>query len=495
MSRARNGTEARSGDDSCRSKDRLRSLSGPTVAAVVVIDLAGLAAIAYGWLASRAPQQHHWILFALFVGAALTHMALTRPSEERRRDARLVRGKVEFVDQTSLWFASAALVLPTTLALGLVVIVRTRRYFVARKPLGLWTSSTATVVLAVVGVGIARDLVDARTWLSHTITFDTAAGGRAVIVMTVAVAVYFLSEAVPIGIYRGIRWRKWRLADMIGTWEDNKLLLHTLALGMAAALVAVALPLGLLVILAIAVRDTRNIGRIAALETEGEQHRTDALTDPLTGLPNRRGFTALASAAVEIDHANGRPTAMLMLDLDYFKRWNTLLGHPGGDKVLTALAAVLRRETRVGDLLARMGGEEMAVVLPGTNWTTAIDVAERIRAAVQNLDTEIIKPAGGALIRLGHNGIPRCTISIGIAASPEQGATLTELETYSDQALEAAKTNGRNQVVALAMLTSLAETTNAPAPAPAQRQNTDEDAVGKAFAEELLALNGQSHVR
>ncbi|ATY17087.1 GGDEF domain-containing protein (plasmid) [Amycolatopsis sp. AA4] len=453
LSRAWKPTEARS-DDKYRSKDALRSLSRPTIASVLLIDLAGLAAVAWAVLRSGTPQLHHWLLFALITAAALAHMALTRPSEERRRAVRQERRLVEFVDQNGIWSSAAALVLPAPMAIALVLIVRSRRFFVARKPLGLWTSTTATVVLAVVGASTVRDLIDAPTWLSGAaVTFDAGTGLRALALMSAAVAVYFLAEAVPIGIYRGIRWGKWRLADTIGSRDDNKLILHTLLLGMAVALVAVALPAPALAgMLAVAVYDTRSIGRIAALETESKKHRTDALTDARTGLLNRRGFDALAAAAVDLDHANGQPTTMLMLDIDRFKWWNSRIGHPGGDKVLEAVATVLRTETRAGDILARTGGEEMAVVLPGTEWTKAVDIAERIRRSVEKLETKVVNPAGGDTIRLGHDGLPRCTISIGVATSPEQGTDIAALERYSDQALEVAKQNGRNQVVALAML-------------------------------------------
>ncbi|WP_166677698.1 GGDEF domain-containing protein [Amycolatopsis arida] len=419
---------------------------------MLLIDLAGIAAGTLGVLVSPAPSHRHWLLFALFTAVALAHMAATRPAEERRRAARLDRGKVEFVDQTSMWFGAAALVLPTTLATALVLVVRTHRYFIARKPPGLWISTTATIVLAVVGVGVTRDLLGGAAWLTATPPADSAGGAHAVLVMLAAVVVYFLAEAVPIGVYRGLRWGRWRLADTIGTWEDNKLLGHTLLLAMATALVAAVAPLGLLGMLAVAVRETRTVGRITALEVERERLRIDALTDPLTGLPNRRGFTPLATAAVEVDRASGRPTSMLMLDLDHFKGWNTRLGHPGADRVLQAVASVLRRQTRHGDLLARMGGEEMAVLLPGTGAGAATEVAERIRRAVESLDTEITKPAGGAPVRLGRHGVPACTASIGVATAPPsapRASALAALERLSDSALELAKRRGRNQVVAV----------------------------------------------
>ncbi|GGS31577.1 MULTISPECIES: GGDEF domain-containing protein [Actinokineospora] len=414
----------------------LWSFGLPGVLAILAIDVAGAAATVAGLLFSPGPSRRDWALFALFTGCALVHVALTRLAEERRRGRRLQRGAVEFVDQSSIWFCGAALVLPVTLVVPLVVVVRAVRYRIARRPPALWIASSATVLLSVHGVGLVR----------HLFGVDDATGIRTALVLVLAIAVYFMAQAVPIAVYRGVRFRDWRLVTLLGTPGDNWLIVHTLLLAAAAAVIAVVAPACLVGVLAVAVRETLNVGKIAALEAEREQLTVDALTDSLTTLPNRRGFELVAGTALEVDRSGGHPTSVLMLDIDHFKDWNTRLGHFGGDQVLRAVAERLRACVRRGDIVSRWGGEELAVVLPGTTAREAVDIAERIRVAVRELDTEISTPAGGRSVRLGRGGLPPCTISIGVAVAPDHGVTLADLQDVADQALRAAKWAGRDRV-------------------------------------------------
>jgi diguanylate cyclase (GGDEF)-like protein len=175
--------------------------------------------------------------------------------------------------------------------------------------------------------------------------------------------------------------------------------------------------------------------------------KTDSLHDALTGLLNRRGFNTDATMALLSDQREGQETALLFCDLDHFKLWNDQLGHIGGDEVLKSVASVLPSHTRLGDVLCRWGGEELAVVLRNTGQAEARAIAERIRVSVANLEVTIRRPAGGKLIRLNSDGWPGCTISIGIAVAPEHGTELADLCELADQALRQAKDSGRNQVV------------------------------------------------
>ncbi|MFC7615631.1 GGDEF domain-containing protein [Actinokineospora soli] len=417
----------------------LWSMGLPAVLAILAIDLAALGATVAGSLLSRAPSGRDWALLALFTGCALVHVALTRLAEERRRGRRLQRGAVEFVDQSSIWFCGAALVLPVTLVVPLVVVVRAARYRIARKPPALWIATSCTVLLSVEGVGLVRHVMGG-------FPDDGATGFHTAAVLVAAIAVYFVAQAVPIALYRGVRFRDWRLVTLLGTAGDNWLIVHTLLLAAGAAVIAAVALAALVGVLAVAVRETLNVGKIAALEAEREQLTADALTDSLTALPNRRGFELVAGTALEVDRSGGHPTAVLMLDIDHFKDWNTRLGHFGGDQVLRAVAERLRGCVRRGDIVSRWGGEELAVVLPGTTADEAADIAERIRKAVRDLDTEISTPAGGKSVRVGRGGLPPCTISIGVAVSPDHGVTLADLQDVADQALRAAKWAGRDRV-------------------------------------------------
>ena len=155
-----------------------------------------------------------------------------------------------------------------------------------------------------------------------------------------------------------------------------------------------------------------------------------ATTDPLTGLNNRRAFDHRLQLELAIVERRQTPLSLLMLDVDHFKNINDTLGHEAGDKVLVAIAQVLSTCARGIDVVARVGGEEFAVILPNTDADGAHEVAERMRSAVA---------------RLGCEGQP-VTISVGAALlqDKEQAASLYS---RADAALYEAKTSGRDRVV------------------------------------------------
>ncbi len=153
-------------------------------------------------------------------------------------------------------------------------------------------------------------------------------------------------------------------------------------------------------------------------------------TDELTQLANRR---ALRRA---MDGPDARHSALIMLDLDFFKRVNDTLGHPAGDAALKHFAHLLRSELRSGDVAARLGGEEFAVWLPGADLALAMDVAERLRVLVE------ARP-----FRYGGEEHP-LTVSCGVSACPKPIPSPENLLSTADSALYQAKHMGRNRVVA-----------------------------------------------
>lgn len=153
-------------------------------------------------------------------------------------------------------------------------------------------------------------------------------------------------------------------------------------------------------------------------------------TDPLTGALNHRCFYEEVDLALA--RANRReeaPVSVLVLDVDHFKDVNDQHGHPVGDDVLRAIANSLHASTRSGDVVARTGGEEFAVLMPDTPLRDAGSVAERIRAAITD--------AGGP--------VP-VTASAGLAAFPEHGTTSSRLVRIADEALYSAKRAGRDRL-------------------------------------------------
>jgi diguanylate cyclase (GGDEF)-like protein len=159
-----------------------------------------------------------------------------------------------------------------------------------------------------------------------------------------------------------------------------------------------------------------------------------ALSDSLTGLPNRLAFRNELGREMERARRSQAPLALAMIDIDHFKHVNDRYGHAVGDHVLRRLSQVLGGVMRGSDLLARWGGEEFVALIANADLPGAADIAERLRLAV----------AGGDFALPGGAPLP-ITVSIGLAALPCDGdvdATLAR----ADQALYAAKAQGRNRI-------------------------------------------------
>ena len=164
-----------------------------------------------------------------------------------------------------------------------------------------------------------------------------------------------------------------------------------------------------------------------------EIHR-QATYDDLTGLVGRRHFLSEMKRERERARREGRPLSLLMIDADNFKALNDNHGHPAGDAVLMALAQELVKGTRAGDLVGRLGGEEVAVLLPGATNELAVIIAERLRSGVQQLKI----PWNGKVLGV--------TVSIGATTLSANMSAMALLE-QADQALYAAKEAGRDRVV------------------------------------------------
>jgi len=161
----------------------------------------------------------------------------------------------------------------------------------------------------------------------------------------------------------------------------------------------------------------------------------EAITDALTGLHNRREFESGMVREMERARRMQVPLSLAILDIDFFKRINDQHGHDVGDAVLREVAATLQRHIRKSDLLARIGGEEFALVMLGTQPPGARVVLERLRQAVAGLH-----------IAAGGQGIG-CTISIGITDRVDSDREWPTLYKRADKALYEAKEGGRNRVV------------------------------------------------
>lgn len=188
------------------------------------------------------------------------------------------------------------------------------------------------------------------------------------------------------------------------------------------------------------------------MEHEGRRHKNEvsnlvhmykdaqqrALTDGLTGVGTRHFFDEQLLSRFSEAARYQMPLSLMMVDVDLFKQFNDRFGHQAGDEVLRQVAQVVRQEARTSDTVARYGGEELAVVMPQTDLEGAIVLAERIRQRIAEL----------AVTDAMGRRLPMVTASLGVAELAANDQEPADLVERTDQALYAAKRNGRNRVCA-----------------------------------------------
>ena len=226
---------------------------------------------------------------------------------------------------------------------------------------------------------------------------------------------------------------------------------HDLA-GASAKLSAAASTEGVRAVIETLVRSTREIeannkaleqrlrasrSEIRQLQDNLDAARTESLTDPLTSLGNRKYYDQAITKALLLAQKSGMPLALLVSDIDNFKKFNDTFGHLTGDQVLRLVALAVKQNVKPGDLACRYGGEEFAIILPDTTLRAAVSVAEHIRRAV--MTKELIK-------RSTSENLGRITVSLGVAMF-RPGDTAATLYERADKCLYTAKRSGRNRVI------------------------------------------------
>jgi diguanylate cyclase (GGDEF)-like protein len=164
------------------------------------------------------------------------------------------------------------------------------------------------------------------------------------------------------------------------------------------------------------------------------QHKTAALIDPLTGIPNRRAFLERASELLSQRANSGQPWAVLLLDLDHFKSINDRFGHAIGDQILQIFAETTQSKLERKDLIGRLGGEEFAIILPDAGREKALAVAERIRSTFADAAATV----DGCAVN--------STVSVGVVVEEGAAPDIATVLSQADQALYYAKARGRNRV-------------------------------------------------
>jgi diguanylate cyclase (GGDEF)-like protein len=287
------------------------------------------------------------------------------------------------------------------------------------------------LVAGLVILALPRDLRRAR-WLPGAIVV--------VGILAVTAAVYFNGErhggppffneffyvwpAFYIGYFFGPRGIAASLALLAALYAG---VLHSIDLATSEAVTRWIVTVSVVAFTAIALHMLRRrIDRLVA------QLRETARTDPLTMLLNRRGFDERFALELERARRTATPVALLVADLDRFKMLNDRYGHAAGDAALASVGQTLVLGCRSIDTVARVGGEEFAVLLPVTGAQGGLELAERLRADVAGIEDD----AGRAL-----------TISVGVVEFPRDGETPQELMREADRAMYRAKSLGRDRTV------------------------------------------------
>ncbi len=331
-------------------------------------------------------------------------------------------------DLLSAWWLPIALLLPPLYALlapcvvGAVLYLRARRIPVYRRvfssaALGLAGAATSVTFHLIIRNTVLATLSGSRAWLTRPSVVLTAVGCAVVFAVvnsfTIAVAAHL---AEPEASVKKMLWdRETLLLDLTET-----------CVGILVAVTCVLSYLLLLVALPPVILLQRSLMH--------QQLAAAARTDPKTGLLNAAAWQREADAEVARAVRSNTPLALLLVDVDHFKRVNDNHGHLIGDEVLRALAAELRQQVRESDVVGRFGGEEFTVLLPRTDGAGACGIAERLRTSAGRLSVA----AGDARISV--------TVSIGVAVLGQHGSDLFELLAAADVALYRAKDAGRDQV-------------------------------------------------
>ena len=385
------------------------------VLAVIACDLALI-----GWEFAGTPlRADNLVLFAALLAAAVICIEAIR---------RLGQPSGVSRDLLSAWWLPIALLLPPVYALlapcviGLMLYLRARRIPVYRRvfssaALGLAGAAASATFHLAVPDAVRVTLDGSQIWLTRATVVPIAIGCAVLFAVLntgiIAVAAHVAEPETPL---KKLFW-------------DRESLLLDLTEICVGILVAVTCALSFLLLL-VALPPVILLQR----SLMHQQLAAAARTDPKTGLLNATAWQREADAAVARARSSGAPLALLLVDVDHFKRVNDSHGHLIGDDVLRALATELRQQVRESDVVGRFGGEEFTVLLPRTDADGACRIAERLRSSAGLLSVA----AAEASISV--------TVSIGVAVLGEHGSDLFELLAAADLALYRAKDDGRNLV-------------------------------------------------
>jgi diguanylate cyclase (GGDEF)-like protein len=394
-----------------------------------------------GWeLANTLPYPGDLLLFGALLAAAVLCIEAMR---------RLGQPSGVSRDLLSAWWLPIALLLPPLYALiapfvvGAVLYLRARRIPVYRRvfssaALGLAGAATSATFHLIIPnaafAGLAENGLAGNPAVTAANPAVTAAGNAqawltrpSVVLTAIACALVFaVVNSFTVAVAAHLAEPEASIKKML--WDRETLLLDLteICVGILVAVTCALSYLLLLVALPPVILLQRSLMH--------QQLAAAARTDPKTGLLNATAWQREADAEVTRAQRTGSPLALLLVDVDHFKRVNDNHGHLIGDEVLRALATELRQQVRESDIVGRFGGEEFTVLLPRTDGAGAYGIAERLRVSAASLSVA----AADARINV--------TVSIGVAVLGRHSQDLFELLAAADVALYRAKDAGRDQV-------------------------------------------------
>ncbi len=394
---------------------------------IAVVLSAELAVVAFGALTivSDSVTAGDLLRFGLLAILSVVYHEVSRQVEHRRR--LFADDDSSHMDASSVWMFAGALVLPTSLALAIAVVVSTHLW------LRSWRAVQGIRVYRVVYsravLTLACIAVPASLRLAGLSGAAASAGPRAVIAVVLGILVYRAANAALVSTAIVASGAETTPAALFGSRSDNVFEFATLALGAITAVSLIRVPWFAVVVLP-AVFLLQHHALINQLIEA-------ATVDTKTALLNAAAWNQLAARELARAQRKGDAAAVLIVDMDHFKQINDIHGHLVGDDALHAVGEALADELRGYDAVGRFGGEEFVALLTEVNAHSAVRVAERVRERIESLHVD----GGGR-----HATPPSLSASIGLALYPEHGAVLTELISAADGALYVAKDAGRNAV-------------------------------------------------
>ena len=407
------------------SRWALWALPKRVVALVLGVDLAA-ASLAATSVIHGSNTRGDLLRFGLLVTMSVVYIEVSRQVEQRRR---LFLSTPSHTNMSSVWVLPAALLLPQSLALGLVFVIYCYLWVRVWRNLDtvrVYRSIYNAAVVSITCVAISG-ILELIGPVGNFGSSATSSLGSAL----VAMAVYWIVTTALVAAAIFASGASRRASDLLGSLSDNVLEFATLGLGAVTAALVVTVPLLALIVLP-AVFLLQHQALIRQLVEA-------ATIDSKTELLNAAAWRQLAQRELERAERQSTMTAVLVIDMDRFKHINDAYGHLAGDTALKAVGEALADELRGYDAVGRFGGEEFVAMLPGIDGPTARGVAERIRRRIEALTVQVEQVSGG-------NGLMTVTASIGVAAAPGASADLDALLRAADGALYVAKDEGRNAV-------------------------------------------------